>query len=174
MADYVDAGAAAIVPRPGPDLDGGAKGIRARTTNSSVFVLYCGRTANGRHYCASVRSGRLVLALPNMGDNSQLWSKEVRSDGSFMLVNKANNQVVKFHGEGQQLLLVNKPQTVDRSVLWTEDRNSHGGFKFVRAAALSNLVMEAYGRAIHDGAPITIWSQNVPTASHQLWQFYGV
>ncbi|KAL9231765.1 hypothetical protein vseg_006951 [Gypsophila vaccaria] len=168
------AGADEIVPRPGPDVDGDE--TPTSLSGSSAFVLYCrGQQAssNNRFHCASVRSGRLVLALPNMGDNSQLWVREDRGNGSFMLVNKSTNLVAKIHGEGDQLILVNKPQTTDRSVLWTQDSQSHGGFHFIRSS-ISNMVMEAYRRDIADGTPITIWSQNVPTAHHQLWQFYGV
>ncbi|KAK9667077.1 hypothetical protein RND81_14G231100 [Saponaria officinalis] len=140
---------------------------------SETYRIFCKMQGSNGAYCVAIRNGKLALALPNMGDQSQQWHKEGIDNCHFMLVDKHTHKVVKFYGNGDQLIMVNRPAKLGKSLSWTEGTEDCGGYTFLRAPAL-NMVMDALGASIHDGAVISVYPKNNPTTDNQLWKFVPV
>ncbi|KAL9246221.1 hypothetical protein vseg_019783 [Gypsophila vaccaria] len=133
-----------------------------------TYRIYCKRQGRCcRNYCLAVRCGRLVLALPNNCDSSQLWRKENTNCG-FMLVNNCSNRCIKYCGTGDQLELVCKPNCPGNTVTWTECGDRTCSYGYIRTQNNCNMVMDAWTGIIADGLPVSIYPQQ--NSDNQFWK----
>ncbi|XP_074272193.1 ricin B-like lectin EULS3 isoform X2 [Silene latifolia] len=140
-----------------------------------TYKLYCKRkgASDEKDYCVTVRDDKLCLALPSNSDPAQLWQKFENRHSGFMLVNKATDKSVKYEGQGDELILVNKPIYVDKTVVWDESEDIKSGYKYIRTQTDHNMVMDAWEREVSDGAKISIYPEkkNANDKDNQLWKF---
>ncbi|XP_074272191.1 ricin B-like lectin EULS3 isoform X1 [Silene latifolia] len=147
---------------------------------TSFYRLHCNRKGKDdeKDYCVTIRDDKLCLAFPNDSDPDQLWHKDERGSCGFMLVHKATNKAVKYEGQGDQLILVNKPIYLDKTVVWDESEDIKSGYKYIRTQIDPDMVMDAYTGIIDDGTKISIYPENKKVnappkenADNQLWKF---